>query len=58
MFDLTIVLVLLGAAILMFAINRPRLDVVALIMLLRASLHRCPHHGVKHWQVSAIQTLF
>ena len=34
MFDLTIVLVLLGAAILMFAINRPRLDVVALIMLL------------------------
>jgi hypothetical protein len=25
MFDLTIVLVLLGAAILMFAINRPRL---------------------------------
>jgi di/tricarboxylate transporter len=34
MFDLTIVLILLGAAILMFAINRPRLDVVALIMLL------------------------
>ena len=34
MFDPTIVLVLLGAAILMFAINRPRLDVVALIMLL------------------------
>ncbi|WP_426613672.1 SLC13 family permease [Bradyrhizobium sp. McL0616] len=34
MFDLTIVLVLLGAAIVMFAINRPRLDVVALIMLL------------------------
>ena len=34
MFDLAIVLVLLGAAILMFAINRPRLDVVALIMLI------------------------
>jgi len=34
MLDLAIVLVLLGAAILMFAINRPRLDVVALIMLL------------------------
>lgn len=34
MFDLAIVLVLLAAAILMFAINRPRLDVVALIMLL------------------------
>ena len=34
MFDLTIVLILLGVAILMFAINRPRLDVVALIMLL------------------------
>jgi hypothetical protein len=27
MFDLAIVLLLLGAAILMFAINRPRLDV-------------------------------
>ena len=32
--DLAIVLILLGAAILMFAINRPRLDVVALIMLI------------------------
>jgi di/tricarboxylate transporter len=33
MFDLAIVLVLLVAAILMFAINKPRLDAVALIML-------------------------
>jgi di/tricarboxylate transporter len=33
MSDLTIVLILLGAAIVMFAINRPRLDAVALIML-------------------------
>src|SRR4249920_787478 len=33
MFDLAIVLVLLAAAIFMFAINRPRLDAVALIML-------------------------
>ena len=33
MFDLVIVLVLLAAAILMFAINKPRLDAVALIML-------------------------
>lgn len=31
--DLAIVLVLLGAAILMFAANKPRLDVVALLML-------------------------
>jgi di/tricarboxylate transporter len=31
---LTLVLVLLGAAIVMFAINRPRMDVVALIMLI------------------------
>src|SRR5215467_11574309 len=34
MFDLAIVLLLLGAAILMFAINKPRLDVVALLMLI------------------------
>lgn len=33
MHDLVIVLVLLGAAIVMFAINKPRLDAVALIML-------------------------
>jgi di/tricarboxylate transporter len=33
MFDLAVVLVLLAAAILMFAINKPRLDAVALIML-------------------------
>jgi di/tricarboxylate transporter len=33
MSDLVIVLVLLAAAILMFAINKPRLDAVALIML-------------------------
>ncbi len=31
--DLTLVLLLLGAAIVMFAINRPRMDVVALLML-------------------------
>jgi di/tricarboxylate transporter len=34
MLDLAIVLILLGVAIVMFAINRPRLDVVALIMLI------------------------
>lgn len=33
MFDLAVVLVLLAAAIFMFAINKPRLDAVALIML-------------------------
>ena len=33
MFDLAIVLILLAAAIVMFAINKPRLDAVALIML-------------------------
>jgi di/tricarboxylate transporter len=33
MFDLAVVLALLSAAILMFAINKPRLDAVALIML-------------------------
>lgn len=33
MFDLAVVLMLLAAAILMFAINKPRLDAVALIML-------------------------
>ena len=33
MFDLAIVLVLLAAAIVMFAINKPRMDAVALIML-------------------------
>lgn len=33
MSDLAIVLVLLVAAIVMFAINKPRLDAVALIML-------------------------
>lgn len=33
MLELTIVLVLLAAAIVMFAINKPRLDAVALIML-------------------------
>ena len=33
MFDLAVVLALLAAAILMFAINKPRLDAVALIML-------------------------
>ena len=33
MFDLAVVLILLAAAILMFAINKPRLDAVALIML-------------------------
>ena len=33
MTDLLIVLTLLGAAIVMFAINKPRLDAVALIML-------------------------
>jgi di/tricarboxylate transporter len=32
-FELAIVLVLLAAAIAMFAINRPRMDAVALIML-------------------------
>ena len=31
--DLTVVLVLLVAAIVMFAINRPRMDAVALIVL-------------------------
>ena len=34
MFDLAIVLVLLAAAIVMFAINKPRMDAVALIMLM------------------------
>ena len=34
MFDLAIVLVLLVAAIVMFAINKPRMDAVALIMLM------------------------
>jgi di/tricarboxylate transporter len=57
MLDLTIVLILLGAAILMFAINRPRLDVVALIMLLAL-----PFTGVLTMSEalagSAIQTLF
>ena len=33
MFDLAIVLALLAAAIVMFAINKPRMDAVALIML-------------------------
>src|SRR4249919_3205776 len=33
MLDLAVVLALLAAAILMFAINKPRLDAVALIML-------------------------
>jgi di/tricarboxylate transporter len=33
MFELAVVLMLLAAAILMFAINKPRLDAVALIML-------------------------
>ena len=33
MSDLAIVLILLAAAVLMFAINKPRLDFVALIML-------------------------
>ena len=33
MFDLAVVLSLLAAAIVMFAINKPRLDAVALIML-------------------------
>src|SRR5262245_25130483 len=33
MTDLPIILTLLGAAIVMFAINKPRLDAVALIML-------------------------
>src|SRR5260370_29941694 len=33
MFELAVVLILLAAAILMFAINKPRLDAVALIML-------------------------
>ena len=31
--ELAVVLLLLGAAIVMFAINRPRMDAVALIML-------------------------
>src|SRR6516165_9060043 len=31
--DLAVVLILLGAAIVMFAVNRPRMDAVALIML-------------------------
>jgi len=31
--DLAIVLLLLGAAILMFALNRPRVDAVALLMM-------------------------
>src|SRR5258707_9524367 len=33
MFELAVVLMLLAAAILMFAVNKPRLDAVALIML-------------------------
>ena len=33
MFELAVVLMLLGAAIVMFAVNKPRLDAVALIML-------------------------
>ncbi len=33
MSQLTIVLALLGAAVVMFAINRPRMDVVAVIMM-------------------------
>ncbi len=33
MFELAVVLILLAAAILMFAVNKPRLDAVALIML-------------------------
>jgi di/tricarboxylate transporter len=36
--DLAVVLILLGAAILMFAINRPRMDAVALIMLVALPL--------------------
>jgi di/tricarboxylate transporter len=36
--DLVIVLVLLGAAVVMFAINRPRMDAVALIMLVALPL--------------------
>jgi di/tricarboxylate transporter len=36
--DLVVVLVLLAAAILMFALNRPRMDVVALIMLVALPL--------------------
>jgi hypothetical protein len=31
--DLLVVLLLLGAAVLMFALNRPRVDAVALIMM-------------------------
>ena len=38
MSELTIVLVLLAAAIVMFAINKPRLDAVALIMLVALPL--------------------
>ncbi len=39
MSDLAIVLVLLVAAIVMFAINKPRLDAVALIMLVALPLN-------------------
>ena len=45
MFDLAIVLVLLAAAIVMFAINRPRLDAVALIMLTVLPFTGVHHHG-------------
>ena len=51
MSDLAIVLVLLVAAIVMFAINKPRLDAVALIMLVAL-----PFTGVLRSLALAIQT--
>ena len=37
-FDLAVVLVLLAAAVAMFVLNRPRMDVVALIMIVALPL--------------------
>ena len=55
MSGLVVVLLLLAAAIVMFAINKPRMDAVALIML--AAL---PFTGVltmgRRWPVSATPT--
>ena len=41
--ELAIVLALLAAAVVMFALGKPRMDAVALLMLVAAAAHRRHH---------------
>jgi hypothetical protein len=57
MFELAVVSSLLAAAIVMFAINKLRLDAVALMMLTALPFTACSLWA-RRWPASAIRTSF